>query len=91
MLDIVYSKQFKKDYKKIQNNAKFKQALVDVLNQLCQERKLPAKYKEHSLIGEYTGFMECHIKPDLLLIYRIKDDELILYVLRVGSHSELFK
>ena len=91
MLDIVYSKQFKKDYKKIQNNAKRKQALVDVLNQLCQERKLPAKYKEHSLIGEYTGFMECHIKPDLLLIYRIKDDELILYVLRVGSHSELFK
>lgn len=91
MLDIIYSKQFKKDYKKIQNNPKFKQALVDVLNQLCQERKLPAKYKEHSLIGEYTGFMECHIKPDLLLIYRIKDDELILYVLRVGSHSELFK
>ncbi len=91
MLDIVYSKQFKKDYKKIQNNAKLKQALIDVLNQLCQERSLPAKYKEHSLIGEYIGYTECHIKPDLLLIYRIKDDELILYVLRVGSHSELFK
>ena len=91
MLDIVYSKQFKKDYKKIQNNAKLKQALIDVLNQLCQESSLPAKYKEHSLIGEYIGYTECHIKPDLLLIYRIKDDELILYVLRVGSHSELFK
>ena len=89
MLTIIYSNQFKKDYKKIQNNVKDKQALIETLNILCEKGYLPPKYKEHRLVGQYNNYMECHIKPDLLLIYRINNDELTLYVLRVGSHSKL--
>ena len=89
MLTIIYSNQFKKDYKKIQNNVKDKQALIETLNILCEKGCLPPKYKEHRLVGQYNNYMECHIKPDLLLIYRINNDELTLYVLRVGSHSKL--
>ncbi|WP_428346784.1 type II toxin-antitoxin system YafQ family toxin [Moraxella nonliquefaciens] len=55
---------------------------------LLSNKPLPPKYKDHDLIGNYKGFRECHIKPDLLLIYQ-KDDE-CLSLARLGSHSELF-
>lgn len=51
-------------------------------------KKLPEKYRDHSLAGDYHGYRECHIKPDVLLIYRT--DEQCLYLARIGSHSELF-
>ena len=91
MLTVIYSNQFKKDYKNIQNNPKDKQALMETITILCEEGCLPPKYKPHRLVGQYIEYMECHIKPDLLLIYRIYNDELTLYLLRVGSHSKLFK
>ena len=91
MLDIVYSKQFKTDFKKIKNDTKAKQCLQKVLSILANGQDLPAKYRPHALTGNYSNYMECHIKPDLLLIYRIKNDELVLYLLRVGSHSALFQ
>ena len=91
MLSVIYSNQFKKDYKKIHNNVKDRQAVLETIDILRQEGFLPPKYKEHRLIGEYNNYMECHIKPDLLLIYRVYNDELTLYVLRVGSHSKLLK
>ena len=49
------------------------------------------KYKDHALSGNYKNYRECHIKPDLLLIYKIEKSELILYAVHIGSHSDLFK
>lgn len=51
---------------------------------------MPEKNKDHSLSGDYIGCRECHITPDWLLIYEIYDRELILYLTRTGSHSDLF-
>ena len=52
---------------------------------------LDSNHQDHALQGEYTGYRECHIEPDLLLIYKKQDDILVLVCFRLGSHSELFK
>ncbi len=57
---------------------------------LQQQEVLPGKYKDHQLTGNYVGFRECHITPDWLLIYQVKEAQLILALARTGSHSELF-
>ena len=62
----------------------------EVLTLLVNEKQLPAKNRPHPLAGNYQNYMECHIKPDLLLVYRINDNLLILELFRIGSHSELF-
>ena len=64
--------------------------LETVLNILAQGNNLPEKYKDHSLSGNYKNYRECHIEPDWLLIYQIKENLLILIALRTGSHSDLF-
>ncbi|WP_299328074.1 type II toxin-antitoxin system YafQ family toxin, partial [uncultured Helicobacter sp.] len=63
-------------------------ALID---KLATGQPLEPKHKDHALSGNLQGFRECHIKPDLLLIYELCDDILQLNALRVGSHSKLFK
>lgn len=62
--------------------------LLDVIRKLAQGKSLDPKYKDHSLSGNWKNFRECHIKPDLLLIYQIKNDT--LYLVRLGSHGNLF-
>lgn len=59
-----------------------------VISMLQKQEILPLKYHDHTLKGDLKGFRECHIKTDLLLIYRITKDE--LYLVRMGSHSDLF-
>lgn len=81
--------QFKKDLKRIQNNPKKIESLQIVLNILSKGEKLPSKYKPHILIGEYSGYMECHVGNDLLLIWIDNESDLIKLI-RLGSHSELF-
>jgi len=83
-----YSARFKKDFKKFKHNPHVTNALNDVLNMLLHKTKLPEKYSDHQLGGPYVRYRECHIKPDVLLIYRT--DEKFLYLSRIGSHSELF-
>ena len=61
--------------------------MVDLL---AKGKSLPEKNKDHTLIGNYVGCRECHITPDWLLIYEISNDELILYLTRTGTHSDLF-
>lgn len=90
MLDIYYTSKFKKDYKKIIKQGKKISELEKVLGYLQQQKKLPEKYKDHLLTGNYTGLRECHINPDWLLIYKIDQEKLILALARTGSHSELF-
>ena len=64
--------------------------LSKVVNLLANRKTLPIKYKDHALSGDYLNFRECHIKPDWLLIYHIDDEELELFLLRTGTHSDLF-
>ena len=60
-----------------------------VLEHLLQGKLLPSKFKDHKLLGKYASYRECHIFPDLLLIYKDYPDKVILH--RIGSHSELFR
>ena len=64
--------------------------LTEIIRKLSEAKALPEKNKDHSLSGDYIGCRECHITPDWLLIYEIYDRELILYLTRTGSHSDLF-
>lgn len=85
---IRYAKSFKKHVKKL--NLSDKEKLYQVIEKLANNEILEAKYKDHALKGEYKDFRECHIKPDLLLIYQIQENLLILTCVSVGKHSELF-
>lgn len=64
--------------------------LEKVVTLLAEGKSLPAEYKDHDLIGDYKGCRECHIAPDWLLVYEIVKDELLLYLTRTGTHSDLF-
>ena len=90
MLTIKYHTSFKKDYKRIVKRGYDLSLLEKVIELLANEEKLPEKYKEHNLSGDYKEFRECHILPDWLLIYKIEDDNLILSLSRTGSHSDIF-
>lgn len=90
MMTIRVHKLFKKDLKRIVRRGYNLDLLKKVVDLLAKQELLPEKYKDHSLSGEYIGYRECHITPDWLLIYQIKDDELILVLSRTGTHSDLF-
>lgn len=90
MLELKTTAQFRKDYKRAKKRGYNLTLLQDVLEILCAEKTLDAKYKDHALVGAYKGFRECHIQPDWLLIYTIDKDKLILVAARTGSHADLF-
>ncbi|PSU27188.1 type II toxin-antitoxin system YafQ family toxin [Photobacterium phosphoreum] len=89
MYNLEYSTQFKKDFKKIT-----KMPISDIIevgniiSKLQRNETLDPKNVDHSLTGNWSGFRDCHIKPDLVLMYRIFDGQLQLA--RIGSHSDLF-
>ncbi|MCJ7833847.1 type II toxin-antitoxin system YafQ family toxin [Cuneatibacter sp. NSJ-177] len=88
MLDVRYSTKFKKDFKTcIKRHCKMER-LQQVIDILRIPDALPPKNVDHSLGGNYTGYRECHIEPDWLLIYRQDESELLLY--RTGTHADLF-
>ena len=66
------------------------QKLTTVIDLLLEQNSLPEKYHDHPLVGNYSGFRECHVQPDWLLIYTIHDERLILTCMRTGTHSDLF-
>jgi len=88
-LNLIYTTQFKKDYKKIKKQQKNLSKLTIVIEKLLSQQKLEPKYKDHLLSGNFKNHRDCHIEPDWILIYRITKEELILE--RTGSHSDLFK
>ena len=91
MYHIFYTKQFQKSFNKILSSGKVKRIEVEkVVDILCKGSKLPDKYRNHKLHGEYDGYDECHIKGDLILIYKIEVNRFILILADLGSHSELF-
>ncbi|MBQ7242313.1 MAG: type II toxin-antitoxin system YafQ family toxin [Firmicutes bacterium] len=87
---IVQTGRFKKDLKIIKKRGYDLNLLGIVVDMLASGQKLPDKYKEHNLLGNYFGCKECHITPDWLLIYEVTEEELILYLTRTGTHSDLF-
>lgn len=89
-LKVVWTSQFKKDYKAAMKSHLDMDLLDDVIRSLANQEELDPKYKGHSLSGNWKSFMECHIRPDWLLIYKIANDKLILTLARTGSHSNLF-
>lgn len=89
MLTIKYQTSFKKDYKRIKKRGYNIRLLEEVIDKLANQEELDKKYKDHALVGQWIGFRECHIAPDWLLIYQIKEDELVLTLTRTGTHTEL--
>ena len=88
--DIVWTTQFKKDYKLAIRRHLNIELLDDIIRALSCGETLPEKNKDHALSGNWEGHRECHILPDWLLIYRIENDLLILTLARTGTHSDLF-
>ncbi len=84
------SSQFKKDLKACKKRGLNLDLLSEVLNLLCDGTPLPEKYRDHPLHGFFEGCRECHILPDWLLIYEYSGSELIIYLTRTGTHSDLF-
>ncbi len=92
MYKIRGSKRFKKSYKRISRAKDFKENIFDaVVATLAGGNKLDFKFKDHSLSGDMFGLRECHLAPDILLIYEIDDGVLTLTLINIGSHSNLFK
>lgn len=82
--------RFQKDLKRIQKRGYNISLLTDIIKKLANGEPLPEKNRDHILSGDYSGCRECHITPDWLLVYEIDNGELILYLTRTGSHSDLF-
>ncbi len=83
--------QFKRDYKreaKGKHRATLETTFIEVLKALINNQPLSEKHRDHALAGDWKDHRDCHIKPDLVLIYRKPDNE-ALQLVRLGSHSEL--
>lgn len=87
---LIYTSKFKKQYKKVYKQGKDIDKVDSIINKLAKREELDSKYKDHKLISNkyYIDCRECHIEPDLLLIYQYDNNDLLL--ISIGSHSELF-
>ncbi len=90
MINVVYSSRFKKDLRLAVQRGKRIEKLTQIIEWLCAGTPLPPRCRDHALTGNYSGFRDCHIEPDWILIYRIDDEKLVLVLSRCGSHSDLF-
>jgi mRNA interferase YafQ len=89
MLETRITRQFKRDSKRDKKRGKDFSKLKAVIDILINEQSLPFQYRDHALIGEYSGDRECHLEPDWLLIYRVESEALTL--VRLGTHADLFE
>ena len=88
--DVIYSAQYKRDYKKAKKQGKDISLLREIIGLLANDKPLPAKHRDHDLQGNWKGYRECHVSPDWLLVYRkTGKGELLLILARLASHSEL--
>ncbi len=90
MYDIIPTQQFKKDVLKLKKRGYDISLAIEVINLIATGIELPRKNKDHKLKGEYKNCRECHIAPDWLLIYQISNQNVILYLMRTGTHSDLY-
>jgi mRNA interferase YafQ len=93
MYQVIASKQYQKALKKLVKaglKKKVEEEIKDVIKLLASKKKLGAEYQDHQLQGELREYRECHIQGDLLLVYQIIKDELVLVLVNIGTHSDLF-
>ncbi len=90
MLEIVLSNHFKRDLKRAVRRGRDVTLLEKIVNNLAERRPLPESNRDHSLTGKWSGYRECHIQPDWLLIYKVNDNELFHLLMRTGTHADLF-
>ena len=90
MYTIKPSTKFEKDLKRVNKRGWKIASLTGIIKELAAGKKLLEKHRDHDLVGNFTGLRECHIEPDWLLIYEVDRDNLTLYLVRTGSHSDLY-
>ena len=90
MLTRVFKKQFSRDLKLAVRRGKDLAGITRVIDLLCAQEPLPPTLRDHALSGDYAGYRDCHVESDLVLIYRIVEDQLQLICARLGTHSDLF-
>ena len=91
MLGIVTTKSYRNAFKRMSRSPKFDHARLEtVVDTLASGETLSREFLDHRLSGDLTGFRECHVQNDLLLVYRIERERLILVLVELGSHANLF-
>ena len=91
MFELVPSKRFKKTLKKLLCDQQFQIAkLEEVFERLEKGISLEKHHRNHKLKGEFEGYYECHSQPDILIMYEVDEVKKIIYLFKIGSHSELF-
>ena len=90
MLDVRFGAQFKKDLKLAKKRHLDIDLLKTIVNRLRAGELLDENQRDHDLSGNHKGYRECHIQPDWLLVYQIKQDILTLVLARTGTHSDIF-
>jgi mRNA interferase YafQ len=83
-----FTNRFKKDLKKQKKRGKHPHKLEFIINTICETGDAPSDCRPHNLSGDWSGYRECHIQPDWLLIYTVDDETVTFY--RTGTHSDLF-
>lgn len=86
---LAVTNSFKRDFKKVKKRGCDIELMNDVVDMLLAGEPLPENNRDHALTGNWTGFRECHIQPDWLLVYQIFEERLILSLTRTGTHSDL--
>ena len=89
MLNLEYQTQFKKDMKTIIKRGLDINLLKKVVDMLQNSEKLPEVYRDHQLSGRWSGYRDCHIKSDWILIYEVIEEANTLRLVRTGSHSDI--
>ncbi len=89
--EIVYTSRFKRSLKRVRQLLGFKpERLKRAVTMLANGDTLPSSFRDHTLTGQLKGFRECHLAPDILLIYQVDGDMLILTLVNIGTHAQLF-
>lgn len=87
---IIPTSKFQKDLRRIQKRGYDMSLITNVIKIIASGEEIPSKYREHKLSGNYSSCRECHITPDWLMIYELVEDDLLLYLTRTRTHSDLF-
>ncbi len=90
MLQRIFTKQFSRDLKRAVRRGKDLKKITSVIDLLCAQGPLPVSLHDHALTGNYAGYRDCHVEPNLILIYRIVHDQLQLVCVHLGTHADLF-
>lgn len=90
MLTPILQRSFIRDFQRVLKRGKSRAKIERAIELLCAQKPLPPALRDHALKGKWTGFRDCHVEPDLVLVYRIVRDRLELVCVHLGSHADLF-